>query len=43
MRRVDTEKGRRPTIVVVESPDGVAALIAGLSLPAMASPPSQAA
>jgi hypothetical protein len=43
MRRVDTEKGTRLTIVVVESLVGVAALIARLSLSAIASPTRQAA
>jgi hypothetical protein len=38
MRRLDTENGRRLTAVVVESLIGVAALIAGLSTTAIASP-----
>jgi hypothetical protein len=44
MRRVDTENGRRLTIVVAESLVGVAALIARSSfLSAIASPTGQAA
>ena len=42
MRRVDTEHGRRLSIVVMESLAGVAALIARPSLSAIAIPTRQA-